>query len=188
MNIEQIYRDLPLLQTPRLILRKVELADARDMFEYANDPEVARYVGWAAHRTIQETKEFIQFIIGLYKSAQIAPWGIEFKESGRFIGTIGFHYWLTEHRRAELGYAIGREFWGQGFATEAVQRLLDFGFNEMNLHRIEARCEPPNVASQRVLEKCGMTYEGLLRDHMYAKGAFCNLKLYSILKPEWQDR
>lgn len=101
------------------------------------------------------------------------------------VGTCGYVWWLPRHARAEIAYALARRCWNQGLTTEAVRALVAFGFSTMQLNRVEARCEIPNVASARVMEKAGMSFEGVLRQHMFAKGRYVDLKLYSILKQEW---
>jgi ribosomal-protein-alanine N-acetyltransferase len=90
-----------------------------------------------------------------------------------------------QHARAELGYAIGRAWWGQGLMTEAVVEAIRYGFEELGLNRIEARCLTYNIGSARVMEKAGMTYEGTIREQVFYKGSFDDLKLYSILRREW---
>ncbi len=85
---------------------------------------------------------------------------MEHKAHAKIIGTCGFLYWLPNHARAELAYAIGREYWNQGLTTEGARAVAEFGFRTMNLNRIEARCEIPNIGSARVMEKLGMTFEG----------------------------
>lgn len=87
-----------------------------------------------------------------------------------------------QHHRAEMGYALSRNYWNQGLITEAVRTILAFGFNELNLNRIEARCISENIGSERVMQKVGMHYEGLIREQMFVKGRYVNVKLYSALK------
>jgi ribosomal-protein-alanine N-acetyltransferase len=185
LRIDTVFSNLPALETQRLLLRKMSLDDANDLFEYASDPEVSRHTTWEAHQTIEDSHAFLGSVVELYKRHQVASWGVVHKQDAKFIGTCGFVEWLPHHARAEIAYALSRSYWGQGYMTEAVRRVVDFGFRVMALHRIEARCEVENIGSARVMEKTGMIFEGVLRGHMFAKGRHRDLELYSILRDEW---
>ena len=147
---------------------------------------MTRYVGWEAHKTIENSRAFLASVVEQYHNGHVTSWGIEHRAEGRLIGTGGFVYWNIAHARAEIGYAIGPKYWGQGYMTEAVGAMLRFGFQRMELNRIEARCEVENIASARVMEKCGMSFEGILRHHMLVRGSFRDLKMYSMLRQEWE--
>lgn len=188
MEIAEMYGDIPELETERLILRKVTMRDAEDMFAYTSDQDVARYVTWDTHRTMEDSKEFIRFIEQQYDNAAIAPWGIEYKENGRMIGTIDFVLWQPNHQMAELGYALSKGYWGRGLMSEAANELLRFGFAEMDLVRVQARCFTENIGSQRVMEKIGMTYEGMQRKGMKVKGVHWDIKTYAIIKEDYKKQ
>lgn len=188
MEIAQIYAKLPTLETERLRLRRVSMQDADQMFAYASDDEVARYVTWDTHSSIDDSKNFIQFILYQYAKDDIAPWAIELKENGRMVGTVDFVWWKPDQQIAEIGYVLARECWGQGIMTEAAAALLKLGFGGMELDRIQARCFSENIGSQRVMEKIGMSYEGTLRKGIKIKGRHWDIKMYSILKEEFQAR
>jgi ribosomal-protein-alanine N-acetyltransferase len=181
----KIIEDLPTLETDRLILRKMILDDAEAIFAYASDPEVSRYTLWDTHRTIEDSRAFLRLVLDKYESGGEPDWGILYKGDHRFVGTCGFASWEAGHARAELGYVIHREYWGQGLVPEAVRAMISFGFERMGLNRIEARCIAENAASVRVMEKAGMTYEGTLRQREFIKGAYRDMKLYSILRSEF---
>ncbi|WP_207952325.1 GNAT family N-acetyltransferase [Paenibacillus turpanensis] len=185
VKIEDIFGELPVLETERMRLRKIVVEDARDLFAYCSDEEVSRYTTWDTHQTIEHSLGFIRYIRQLYGTKQVAPWGIEDKRTNRLIGTVGFVYWHPSHSRAELGYALARPYWNQGVGTEVVRRTILFGFEQMKLVRLEARCHPDNIASFRVMEKAGMSYEGILRKHTAVKRVNQDVKLYSILKEEF---
>lgn len=188
MNIEDIYGDLPVLETERLLLRKIKMQDVYDMYEYASNDNVSKYVTWNTHRSLSDTKEFVMFILQQYKNKKLAPWGIEYKENNKFIGTIDIVCWQPVHKSAEIGYALSQYYWGKGIMTEAARTLIQFGFKKMDLVRIQARCFSENIASERVMEKAGMSYEGTIRKAMYIKDKHHDLKLYSILKDEFACR
>ncbi len=185
MELKNALFDLPTLKTERLLLRKITLKDAKDMFEYTSDPEVAKYTLWYAHQSISESKYFIKSVIEQYHNHQGADWGIVHQADQKFIGTCGFTEWVNLDDRGEIGYNLSRKYWGKGYMLEAVRAILSFGFSQMHLNRIQARCKIANVASARVMEKVGMKYEGTLRQYIFAKGAYHDLKLYSILKQEF---
>jgi [ribosomal protein S5]-alanine N-acetyltransferase len=182
---ENLFKNLPYLETERLKLRKLTARDAGDVFEYASVTEVSLYVSWMPHRTIADTKSFLKHVLFQYEKGIPSSWGIVLKETGKLIGTIGFHWWSTEHSKAELGYVISDKYWNQGYTTEALRKILQFGFEIMQLERIEARCFTENAASERVMQKCGMKLEGILRSSLFIKGGFRDFKLYSILKTEY---
>jgi ribosomal-protein-alanine N-acetyltransferase len=184
---ESVFKDLPQLETERLVLRKIKKQDVNDFFEYASDPEVSRFVTWDYHKTIKDSKRFINFSLRKYREHSAAPWGIVMKGNGKLIGTAGFAYWLPEHNRAEIGYSIGRNYWNKGLMTEAVREIIRFGFERMELNRLEARCSTDNAASEKVMLKCGMKFEGVLRQQEFIKGEYRSYKMYSILRGEWKQ-
>jgi ribosomal-protein-alanine N-acetyltransferase len=184
-NIGNVFKDLQTLETPRLRLRKLTMRDANDVFEYASMPEVSKHVTWDYHRTVADSMAFLKSILLQYENGIPSPWGIVYKELNKLIGTGGFHNWNLEHRRAEVGYAISSRYWNKGIMTETLKRMLRFGFEAMALNRIEALCKIENAASEKVMQKCGMKYEGTLRKQMFVKGDYQDLKIYSILKQEF---
>lgn len=185
MNVEKIYGDLPILETERLILRKVTIEDIQDMYLYGSDEEVSKYVTWNTHETISDTKGFVEFVLNKYKNKQVSLWGIECKENGKFIGTIDFVWWQPNNKTAEIGYVISKDYWGKGLTSEVAKEIIKFGFEKMNLVRIQARCDVENIGSARVMEKAGMSFEGIIRKGIFVKGMHRDLKMYSILNEEF---
>jgi len=188
LAVHELFKDLPRLETPRLVMRQLTHADVEPMFAYASDPEVSRYVSWTAHEPPAETARFIEFTLTKYRAGDVSDWAIEHRHDGRMIGTIGFVWWLPDHARVELGYAMHRNYWGQGLMSEAVAVVAAFGFARMNLNRIEARIIPANTGSRRVLEKNGFFCEGLLRQQARVKGRFADFLLYSLLASDYAQR
>ena len=123
-----------------------------------------------------------------YRMGEPASWGIVLKETGRVIGTIGFMWIQPDYASAEVGYSLSRQYWNQGYMTEALARVIRYGFEEMRLNRIEAQHELTNPASGAVMRKCGMTKEGTLRQRLLNKGRFVDVDLYSILRFEYRQR
>lgn len=189
MDVQAVFPTQPRLETERLLLRGLTLEDIPDIFEYASDPQVAEYTSWAAHRTLEDSEAFVRWAIesSANPDANGWTWGITFKQTGKLIGTIGIG-WVARHYRAEIGYAIGKPYWNQGLVTEAAYTLIKLGFERMGLNRIEARCNPENIGSARVMEKIGMRFEGILREQVYFKEKFEDLKMYSILRREYEAR
>ena len=188
MNLDELLADLPVLETGRLVLRKVSLEDAADIFEYATDPEVPKFMPWEPHQSIQMTYEYLAHVLDLYRQRSPGPWAIVHMRDAKMIGTCSFGSWERDHRRAEIGYVLNRRYWGQGYMTEVVRAIIAFGFRELGLNRIQARCEVPNIGSARVMEKAGMSFEGVLRQQLFEKGSYRDMKMYSILRSEWEDQ
>ncbi len=188
MRIEDRFDSFPILETKRSILRPITFSDLDDIASYCSIPKVSQYTVWDVHKSIEDTKEFIQFVINRYESQKVGPWGIELKETGRIIGSCSFVSWDNKNRRAELGYVLSNRYWNQGIMTEVINRVVEFGFKNLELVRIEARCLPENSGSSRVMEKTGMKFEGVLRKHIWAKNDFQDLKLYSIVREDFESR
>lgn len=181
----EIFTNIPELKTDRLILRKVLLTDANDIYEYASDPGICRYLNWLPHSCIEDSRDYIYQVIQRYMDGEPGTWGIELSSENKLIGTISFIYWDEINRVAETGFALSRKYWNQGIMTEALWKILSFGFTRMNLNRIEARTMMDNTASQRVLTKVGMSFEGVLREQMLVREHFSDMKIYSILRKEF---
>jgi len=182
---ELFFRGTPQLETERLVLRKITPDDADDIFEYASDDEVAKYVTWDTHKSVDDTRNFINFILGRYERDEAGEWGIALKENGKLIGTIGFTAYSVKSRRAEIGYVLSRKYWGQGIMTEAVNLVLKFAFEDMGLNRIESLHVLDNEKSGKVMQKAGMSFEGIIRERIYFKNKFWDAKQYAILRSDW---
>ena len=187
-KVREVLTDLPALETERLILRKMTLNDVEAVFAYASDPEVSRYTLWETHRSIEDSRAFLKLTTQKYENGGEPDWGIVYKGNGCLVGVCGLVNWEAEHARAEIGFVLSREYWGHGFMPEAVRAMFRFGFERMNLNRIEARCIAENAASARVMEKAGMVYEGMLHQREYIKGAYRDIKLYAILREGFPGR
>ena len=188
MSLDELLADLPVLETDRLLLRKASLDDAADIFEYASDHEVPRFMPWEPHQSIQTTYEYLEHVLDGYRQHSPGPWALVHKRDAKMIGTCSFGSWERDHRRAEIGYVLNRRYWGQGYMAEAVRAIIAFGFRELGLNRIQARCDVPNIGSARVMEKAGMSFEGVLRQQLFSKGSYRDMKMYSILRSEWEHQ
>ena len=182
---ESLFMDLPVLETQRLRLRAVTMRDAKDIHQYSSDPEVARYVLWSEHDSLSQTRAYIRYILRQYRAGEPTSFCIEHKETHKAIGTIGFMWLSSEYRSAEVGYSIAREHWNKGFMSEALAEVLSFGFEYLDLNRIEAQHDTRNPASGRVMVKVGMEREGTLRQRIYNKGCFVDVDMYAITRDRW---
>lgn len=183
-TFKQIFRNPPVLYTERLILRKLERYDSADMFEYSCIPEVTRYLTWEPHPDENYTYKYLSYVQSQYRAGKFFDWAVVYKD--KMIGTCGFTKICEDCLSGEVGYVINPKYSGMGIATEAVKRVIEFGFEELGLRRIEAHYMPENVASRRVMEKCGMTFEGILRQSMLVKGQLIDVGICSILRSEYE--
>ncbi|MFD4816021.1 GNAT family N-acetyltransferase [Peribacillus butanolivorans] len=172
----------PILETERLILREITKEDAEGIFACFSNENVTRYYGQETLESIEEAEKFVDFFSNNYNEKRGIRWGIEKKETKGIIGTIGFNAWLPKHKRAEIGYEIHPEQWGKGFASEAVSRVLTYGFDVMNLTRIGAVVFLNNEASNKLLTNIGFQKEGVLKKYMYQNGVAHDTYVYSLLK------
>ncbi len=182
------FRNPPTLSTQRLVLRKMEKSDCRDMFEYASLPEVTRYLLWEPHVSQRYTYRYLSFIQAKYRAGEFYDWAVCMKDSGRMIGTCGFTSFDMQNNCAEVGYVLNPRFWHRGIALEALNEVLRFAFLVLDVHRVEAKFMLGNDASRRVMEKAGMTFEGVRRESMLVKGRYVSIGVCSILKSEFRTR
>ena len=170
------------IQTKRLLLRKMEITDASVLYEYWSDKDVTRYMNILGFESIKQAEDMIGLLNSLADSEKAFRWSIVCKGSKQILGTCGFNNWDKENQRAEIGYELGKQHWGQGFMTEALEGLISHGFGIMALNRIQALVEPENTVSRKLLMKLWFQEEGLLRQYEQVKGNFIDLMMYSILK------
>jgi len=175
----------PRLESERLLLRKITVEDVQDIFEYALIEEVTEFVPWYPHQTVQDSIEFIKFTDEKYLSDNWIVFGIELKENHKLIGTIDIRSWDGINNCADVGYVVSKNYWGKGIMTEALRRVIKFCFEELKLNRVEAHCEEENIGSWKVMEKCGMRHEGILREKVFMKNRYRSMKMYSLLRSEY---
>ena len=187
MEIKDVFSDMPMIETEKAILRKMNITDAKDMFEYSSNKEVTKYLSYD-HTSIEDAEKYMQNNVAKYAQGECMIWGVEYKENRKYIGACGFTHWDTENSSAEIAYTLTQSYWGKGIMSEIVDKLLEFGFEKMQLNRIEARCLSENDKSVRIMEKNNMKFEGVLREQIYSKGKHRDIKMYSILKKEYQKK
>ncbi len=173
---------MPTLATERLLLRPMRTSDAYDMYEYACREDVTEYLLWAPHPSVGSTREYLAYIEQRYATCDFYDWAVTLKDSGKMIGTVGFTRLDMTHRLGEIGYVLNPEYHGKGLGTEAAREIVRFGFDVLELHRIEAKFMLGNTASMHVMEKLGMTFEGYHRDAMLVKGKFRTIGYCAIVE------
>lgn len=177
---------LPVLSTERLVLRAFEPSDAVSVYAYAQSEKVAAMAGFAPHKSPEESLEMVKAFM-----ASGAHWAIVEKSTGRLIGSIHLQ---ADHKRPKLpgaqrmGYMLGEDCWGQGYATEACREVLRYAFEELNCPVLSADLFPTNTKSRRVLKKLGFIPEGILRHaRLLPNGAPSDLVSYSLLRSEYEN-
>lgn len=177
------------LESERLILRRFRDSDLAPFVAYRNDPEVARYQSWDSFDE-REARAFIREMASAQPGVP-GDWfqfAVESKETGGLVGDCALQVDGQEPYRAELGFTLAREHQGQGFATEAVSRLLDYAFTSLDLHRIFALADCRNKPSWALLERVGLRQEGHFLENVWFKGEWSDEYLYAVLEDEWLGR
>lgn len=173
------------IETERLCLRPINLQDVEDVLAYAADAEWARYLPVPQPYTRREAEEFVASQV-LLDREQNPSWAIVL--DGVVIGGINLRL-DRENHVAELGYSVARQHWGKGLTTEAARAVIDAAFRaDRDLNKVRAMADSRNVASQRVLEKAGMTREGVLRQNRLVRGEAVDEVWYGLLRSEWESR
>lgn len=173
----------PVLHTARLVLRPFRTDDAQDMFtNWASDPEVTRYLTWPTHTSVDVSRFVLTDWMTHYAEPDYYQWAITL--DGHAIGSIA----VVEHddrvRKAHIGYCIGCKWWHQGIMTEALQAVMDYLFDAVGYQRLECRHDPRNPHSGAVMRKCGMKYEGTMRQSDWNNQGVCDTCWYALLKCE----
>ena len=175
-----------MLETERLILRSLALSDAEAVELYASDYDVAKYTTNIPHPYPKGSAvDFIQASLLKEKSGRLATFAITKKENKQLIGLMGMEI-SPEHRHAELGYWVGKPFWRKGYGTEAAKAVVDYGFRQLGLNKIYACAVRENRGSWRIMEKVGMTYEGMQKQHFFRFGRYIDLVHYGILREDYE--
>jgi [ribosomal protein S5]-alanine N-acetyltransferase len=181
------WNTLPTINTTRLSLRNLTANDVDDFFAVYSNVEVMRYWSTPPLRNREAASKLINEIHEGFRNRQLLKWGIALRSNDKVIGSVTLFHPDFTHRRVELGYALGREFWRQGYMKETLEALLNYAFTELNFHRIEADVDPRNDASIRTLERLGFQREGYLRERWQVNGEIQDALFYGLLRPDWED-
>ena len=173
------------IETSRLLLRRFRIEDAEDMFtNWASDPEVTRFLTWPAHNDVSVSQTVLKDWIPRYEDGSFFNWAIEWKETGSVIGSIAVVRTDPETETAEIGYCLGRAFWGRGIMPEALRAVMDYLFDIAGANRIAAAHDAKNPNSGRVMEKAGMKREGILRGAGRNNQGVCDMVWYAALRDD----
>ncbi len=171
----------PTLITERLLLREITIDDVPEMFKLRSSKTVMQYIDRPLPKTETDALNYINAIINSIKNNEAITWGILLKNTKELIGTIGFWRMEKEHYRSEIGYLLNDNFQKKGIMQEAMQAVLNYGFNIMKLHSIEANVNPLNTASVKLLEKNNFVLEAHFRENYFYDGRFLDSYIYSLL-------
>lgn len=178
------FGEFPTFTTARLTLRQVAPEDADGMMRLFSDARVLTYLNMEPMDTPEKASGFINWLRGAYERQEGLDWTIR-THAGEFVGMCGMYQWNKNDRRIDLGYHILPDFWGRGYATEAVHAMLGWAFEALDLHRVQADCTDGNIGSERVLLKCGFTLEGIWRESCWEHGRFVNIRQFGLLRREY---
>lgn len=177
-----------IIETERLILRKFSYSYDEDMLKYwISDPNIQSLYSEPTYSTKEEVKELLDKYKSSYEKEDYYRWAIISKNSNECIGQIAYFLVDNKNHFAEIEYCIGSNFQKRGFATEAARAVIEFGFNKINLHKVQICHKSINIPSKKVIEKCGLTFEGALRDYFYFEGRYVDRLYYSILRSEFEN-
>lgn len=177
------FTPFPLMETERLLLRKVNESDVNEIFFLRSDERVMKYIDRAPAETIDDAYAFINKITDLEKNNDAVTWAIALKNNAKLIGTICFWNIQAEHYRAEIGYTLHPDYWGTGIMQEAFFEVINYGFKIIRLHSIEANVNPKNIASIKLLEKNNFIREAYFKENYFYDGKFLDSAIYSLLTP-----
>lgn len=175
------FSPFPELLTTRLRLRCIHANDVKEIFTLRTNKDVLLYLDRDPMASEKEASAFIDLILENQKKNEGILWVITHKDSDKLIGTLGFWRIIKDHHRAEIGYQLTPEEWGKGIMKEALLKVIEYGFNNMKLHSIEANIHPDNIASAALLTSCGFIREGYFRESYHHNGKFSDAAIYSLL-------
>lgn len=179
---------MPTIESDRLVLRPLNHGDAKELFAIFSDPVVMRYWNTPPWASLDDARNFISSSLDAMTRQESITLGIILKTTGELIGKCMLFSYAKESKRAEIGFAIGPSHWKRGYVSEAGQALLEYGFEELGLRRVEADIDPDNVSSGKALERLGFVREGLLRQRWEVNGVVSDSAIYGILAEDHRRR
>ena len=175
------FSPFPIIETDRLLFRRVPEHDVNEILELRSNPETMKYITRPLLQNLEDALGHYRMIDEAIENNTGINWAVTLKGSPKLLGIIGFYRIQPENYRAEIGYMILPEFQGKGIVTEAIQTLVEYAFDEMKLHSVEAVIDPDNGASEKVLQKCNFVKEAHFRENEFYGGKFWDSVIYSIL-------
>jgi ribosomal-protein-alanine N-acetyltransferase len=182
--LEITLQPFPLLETERTVLRRIDRTDAEDLFALRTHPSVMQFIGKDPPKSIDDTFKMVEAFDRALDQNDGITWGVCLRESSRIIGTMGFWRITKEHHRAEIGYMLMPEYMGNGLMSEVLVKTLDFAFNQLRLHSIEANIDPLNEASRKILLRHGFAKEAYFKENFFYNGKFLDSEIYSLVRSE----
>lgn len=179
------FKDFPKIETERFILRKGNVEDCQDLFELYSDENVVKYMPLKVFDSMADALDEVNWYDKIFKEQIGLRWVIEDAKSQKVIGTCGYLNYEKQHNRIEIGYDLRPDYWGKGMMQEALSEIIHFAFTSMGINKIEAKIEPENTSSIRLVEKLNFSKEGVLRQHEFEKGKYVDLIIFSLLKSEY---
>ena len=174
------------LETERLILRRFTADDAEPSFKnWTSSDAVTKFLRWETYRDISAMRDYINFQLENYKKVDTYDWAIVLKELNEPIGSMGAVAFNEKAQSVEIGYCIGEKWWRRGYTSEALAAVIKFFFEEVGVNRVYSEHDPRNPNSGKVMEKCGMKYEGTLRQADFNNTGICDTCVYGILAEEY---
>ncbi|WP_052591980.1 GNAT family N-acetyltransferase [Aureispira sp. CCB-QB1] len=178
-----VFEHFPTLESDRLLFREFELNDCQAMFELRSNVEVMRYMDSYPYQTIEDAELNIQQNRTAFIEKTALNWSIVEKSSNTFIGYFGFWRLFWQNCRAEIGYALHPDYWGQGYMDETLKTMIAFAFEQFGLHSIMANVNPNNKSSIRLLEKNKFVQEAYFKEDYFFDGRFIDSMIFSLLEP-----
>jgi len=175
------FNPFPIIETERLILRRIILEDAPDYFLLRSNVDAMKHICKPLQTSIEETKALIDKVNEMINFNEGIGWAVCFKNENIMIGTVSFHKIAKDHYRAEMGYMLHPKYWRQGIISEAIKAIIDFGFNELKFHSIEAHIDPENTGSEKILQKFNFIKEAYFKENYFYNGQFKDTAVYSLL-------
>lgn len=181
-----IFFSFPVLETERFRLRELTKEDAPHLYDYFSDEEVVQYCGLEPFTRKEQAEQFVTQVKSGFRNGMMIRWAIVDKQTGDLLGTIGYHNWNRQHRRAEIGYELKKEMWRKGIMTEVLETVISSGFDRLLLNRIGATVRAENVSSRELLRKFGFSEEGILQEYQYYLGGFYDLLMYGLTRSTYE--
>ena len=187
LDVSDKLATFPELETERCILRPITYDDVPDFFEVMSDDQVTQYLPWETATNLDMPKEYVKRYQKMFEEQKGIIWGIVNKDNGKLMGNCLLFNFNLPHHRAELGYALGSAWWRQGFMLEVTTRVVDYAFNNLSFHSLEAHIAPQNTGSHKLLEKLGFVQEAYFRENFYnaEQNKFEDDAVFSLLKSDW---
>ncbi len=185
--LELNFTSFPVMETERLLIRRLREEDINTMFQIRSDQTAMKYVGKPLAKSIDDVTPLFDMINKNIAENEGVSWAVELKATGKMIGQFGFWRIDKQHHRGEIGYMFLPEHFGKGYASEAFKPIMDYGFYTLKFHSVEANIDPANLASQRILEKHGFVREACFRENFFFEGTFYDSAIYCILAKVWAE-